>query len=128
MQVLRCSRKPLDENWVKSETARIVEQLKSLGPSQIFHFGSSQENRMTDQSDFDFLLLFESEDQIKKAIRSLRPHLPLSQFPVDIIWKTQAEYERKKDLGGVCYIVHREGSCVFDANREGQCDQIAQVQ
>ncbi|NBX77394.1 MAG: nucleotidyltransferase domain-containing protein, partial [Proteobacteria bacterium] len=46
---------------------------------KVILFGSAAENKMTDQSDFDFLVIHSTEDAIKSAQKSLRPHYPLSE-------------------------------------------------
>ncbi len=117
MQVLRCARKKLDPDWVMSEAKRISTILSHLSPESVYLFGSAAEAEMTDQSDFDFLILFESSQEIRTAQTRLRQSYPLSSYPVDIVWTTKAEFTRKQDVGGVCFIVHREGVCLYRSER-----------
>jgi predicted nucleotidyltransferase len=127
MQRLRCSRVKLNVDDTKQEAERITSLLIKTKPLKIFLFGSAALGEMTDQSDFDFLVTFESTEEIRLAQKTLRPYYPLSQYPVDIVWITQQEYDRKKDLGGLCFIVEREGTCLYtkDAIRN---DKIKKVQ
>ena len=113
MQVLKCTKRLLDPKWVDAEVARISEIFLKLSPQAVFLFGSASEGRMSDQSDFDFLILFKSGEEIRNAQKSLRPFYPLSDTPVDILWLTQDEFDSKKDVGGVCFIVAREGRCLL---------------
>jgi predicted nucleotidyltransferase len=115
MQVLRCTRKSLDPNWVNHEALRITALLSASKPVRIILFGSAAENKMTDQSDFDFLVVHSTQDAIKKAQKDLHPHYPLSEYPVDIIWLTVAEFEAKREIGGVSFIAAREGKILFES-------------
>ena len=126
MQVLRCTRKNLDSNWVNQEALRITSLLSASKPVRIILFGSAAENKMTDQSDFDFLVVHSTEDAIKNAQKDLRPHYPLSEYPVDIIWLTVAEFEAKRDVGGISFIAAREGKMLFESTGE-EHDQIKKV-
>lgn len=116
MQPLKCTRRPLDIHWVKYEYVRITEILSKISPERIYLFGSAAEGKMTDQSDFDFLLVFDSSQSLRKAQKTLLSFYPLSTIPVDLVWTTTEEFEKKKEIGGVCFIVHREGQCLFEKN------------
>ena len=123
MQVLKCTRKLLDPNQVMKEAKEIALVLSQTDPLKLYLFGSAAEGKMTDQSDFDFLLVFETAAQIKLAQKKLKKHYPLSQYPVDIIWVTQEEYQRKKELGGICFVVEREG-LIMGGTESTKNDQI----
>lgn len=114
MQVLKCTRKSVDAEWVKSEALRLTElfiQTREVG--SVWWFGSSAEGKMTDQSDFDFLVTCESEAAIRRGQRALRGHYPLSQYPVDIVWVTNERFTKMKSMGGVCMVAYEEGICTY---------------
>lgn len=100
---------------MRHETLRITSLLAESKPVKVILFGSAAENKMTDQSDFDFLVIHSTEDAIKSAQKSLRPHYPLSEYPVDIIWLTAAEFQAKRDIGGISFIASREGQVLFES-------------
>jgi predicted nucleotidyltransferase len=115
MQVLRCTRKKLDPTWVEREARRIAELLAAVcEPETIYLIGSAGEGKMTDQSDFDFVVVLGSGDDVKRAQKALRPHTPLSSFPVDLIWVTRARFEEMKNVGGICLIAFEDGKRLFD--------------
>lgn len=103
--------------WVQQEISRINEQLiAAVSPEKIYVFGSSAQGRMTDHSDFDFLIIMPSNAAIIEGQKNLRTFYPLSQYPVDLVWATQARFETIKDIGGVCFVAVREGRCLYSKN------------
>lgn len=115
MQFLRCTRKLLDTNWVNHEAQRIVALIAGSKPIKIILFGSAAENKMTDQSDFDYLVIHSNHEAIKRAQHNLRPYYPLSKYPVDIIWVTETEFKTKCDVGGICFVAAREGKVLYQS-------------
>ena len=118
MLPLRCTRKPLDPIWVDQEASVIGKTLSSLdGVEEIFWFGSSAEGKMTDQSDFDFLLVVAASEQIRPAQKQLRSLLPLSRYPVDIVWVERSRFDKMKRMGGVCLIAFEDGRKIFQKGK-----------
>ena len=110
MHPLRLTRKLLDPTQVDSEAARIAQTIRSVTqPYALYLFGSAAEGKATDQSDFDFLIVLPDSDSMRVAKRNLRPHMPLAKIPVDLVWVTKNEFERKKDMGGICLVAFTEG-------------------
>lgn len=114
MRFLSCTRKPLDPAWVKAEAKRIADLIVTQAkPRAVYLFGSASEGKMTDQSDFDFLVIVEGAHSLRASQRTLLPFYPLSEYPVDIVWVTEERFERMKLLGGICFVVHEEGRCLY---------------
>ena len=100
----------MDVSWVDQEAARIAKLIQELlSPHSLYLFGSASENKMTDQSDFDFMLVFESEAHIREARQKLRGHYPLSEYPVDLVWVTLERFDKMKAIGGACMIAFEDG-------------------
>ncbi len=117
MRPLRVTRKPLDPEFQKTEVLRISQLISStVHPLAIYSFGSAAENKATDQSDFDFLIVVEDSENLTKARIKLRKLMPLSQFPVDLIWKKRTEFLTQREIGGIAWVVWEDGNCTFHTN------------
>jgi predicted nucleotidyltransferase len=118
MTLPKWTRKPLDPEWVKQEAAAIVGKLAAItAVTEVFWFGSSAEGKMTDQSDFDFLVVVDSEEETRACQKMLRQKHPLSSYPVDLVWVGRSRFDKMKNLGGVCLIAFEDGKQVFDRKK-----------
>jgi len=114
MRFLRVTRKPLDPEFQKAEILRITEIISTtINPVAIYCFGSASEGKATDQSDFDFLIILDDPASVQQARGKLRPYLPLSEFPVDIIWKRKRDFLKHKAIGGISMVASEDGVCTF---------------
>ena len=108
--MLRATRQYRDRNEVMIEALRIGSTIaKAAKPLNIYLFGSVAEGKATDQSDFDFLIVVASDQAIKEAKNNLRPFRPLSSTPIDLIWMTEQEFNRKSLVGGIAMIAREDG-------------------
>ena len=111
MNPLKLTRKLLPAALIEAEIEQIrTVVLENINPINLYLFGSSAENKMTDQSDFDLLFVLSSVEEIKIAQiqwRKIRPLLPKRAF--DVVWLTQSGFERKKREGGVAMIAYEDG-------------------
>ncbi len=115
MYPLRLTRKQLPKHQVKDEIDKaLYHLLRLVNPRAIYLFGSAARGEMTDQSDLDFLLIFSFLEEIKPAARRVYQAMPFSNVPLDIVWTTDTEFHRKKDIGGVCMEAYLEGECLYD--------------
>lgn len=96
---------------------KAVDWLRSnYQPRAIWLFGSASRYELTEFSDLDIAVIFDSEEELKKA-RSERIFL-LSQsiqWPVDLLLMTQQHFLQRANVGGVCEIIKDEGICLYDA-------------
>ncbi|MFM8314945.1 MAG: nucleotidyltransferase domain-containing protein [Deltaproteobacteria bacterium] len=114
MKPLRVTRKLLGPEFQKAEIIRITKVISSaVNPQAIYCFGSASEGKATDQSDFDFLIVLDDSASIQKERLNLRPHLPISTFPVDIIWKKKSEFIKQREVGGVSLVAFEDGICTY---------------
>jgi predicted nucleotidyltransferase len=110
----------------QEETEAIVQQklkwiLDGCLPSRVFLFGSAARGELTDYSDVDFAVLFESEAELKNARKTLFSRPREDDVPHDILLFVEAEFERKGSIGGVCAIIAEEGKLLFE---RGQYDAV----
>jgi predicted nucleotidyltransferase len=114
MRPLRVTRKLLDPEFQKNEIRRITEIISTaLNPLAVFCFGSASEGKATDHSDFDFLIVLDDSASVQNARLKLRPYLPLSEFPVDIIWKKKSDFLKQKEIGGISLVAWEDGICTY---------------
>ena len=111
MNPLKLTRKKLAETLVESELQQIVQFFSSvIKPVSLYLFGSASEGKMTDQSDYDLLVIVPTLEAIRPAQKSFskgRPELPKRAF--DVVWLTEEDFNRKKEIGGVALIAATEG-------------------
>jgi predicted nucleotidyltransferase len=114
MKLLKCTRKRLDPTWVIGESRRIAKTIVEVTkPRTLYLFGSAVEGKMTDQSDFDLLSIYEDSPSLRCAQKALLPYYPLSNYPVDIVWVTKERFEKMSGIGGVCMVAYEEGRCLY---------------
>jgi len=109
--VLKVMRTNLKPEIVEKEVRLLTDLiLKNISPLEMYLFGSASEGKMTDQSDYDLLIVV--TDQIEqrlgmKKYSEIRSQLP--RRPIDTIWMTKSEFDEKKREGGVAFIAFNEG-------------------
>ncbi len=114
MRPLRVTRKPLAPEFQQTEIRRITELIsRAVNPLAVFCFGSASEGKATDQSDFDFLIVLDDSASVQAARLKLRPCLPLSEFPVDIIWKKKSDFLKQREVGGISMVAWEDGICTY---------------
>lgn len=85
-------------------------------PKSIWLFGSASRYQLTEYSDLDVAVLFQSESDLKNARSS--GIFQISQvvgWPVDLLLMTQMHFEARAKVGGVCEIIKDEGLCLYDS-------------
>lgn len=91
-------------------------------PVQTWLFGSAARGELTDVSDMDIALICEDDAHVQ-AVRHVlgRARRPLD-WPVDLVYFTRAEFERKRTHGGVAWLIAREGVRLIDGGSEAAGD------
>ena len=108
---------------IPQATARAIVQSKVdwivsvCSPAQVYVFGSAARSEMTDHSDIDLALVFENEIDLKSAREVVYCRQPEDNWPQDVLLFTAEEFERKKLIGGVCFIIATEGVCMFERSK-----------
>lgn len=76
---------------------------------EVYLFGSAARGEMTDFSDLDFLVVCRNEADLKYSKQNYYLHHHGNVWPVDIIFVTAEEYEKRSKTGGVCMVCKQEG-------------------
>jgi len=121
LQPLAITRKAIDQELVDSAIAILVEAIVAAGEiKHLYLFGSAAIGRMSDQSDIDILVVVPAANMIRPAQVKLRNIQKLTRFVVDLVWVDEQEFDRKKNMGGICYLAKTEGRCLYQKTNGDQ--------
>ena len=100
------------------EAASIVESklkwiLEGCSPTRVILFGSAARGELTDYSDVDFAVLFDSLPALIEGRKTLFSRPRLDDWPQDILCFEEADFLRRVQTGGVCEIITEEGQVLF---------------
>ena len=82
-------------------------------PEEIYLFGSAAEGKMNRLSDLDFCIVFSSKDAVKNSKKKIFSQPPFSEFAIDWVLVDRDTFDRKKELGGVCFDAFKYGRKVY---------------
>ena len=102
----------------KDETERIIRQklrwiLESGSPLAVIVFGSAARGEMTERSDIDIALIFPDEETLKSCRKDIYRRPPVDSWPTDLLFFTITAFLRKRESGGVCELIGREGKVIY---------------
>ena len=87
----------------RKKAKEIISQLsKKSEVTSVYLFGSGASDTMTPDSDLDLLVIVKNAAVIKELIKEVS-QIGFTDIAVDWIFKTEAEFEERKELGGVCF-------------------------
>lgn len=101
------------------ETLQNIEAIKKHclpieGLLRIVLFGSAARGEMTDMSDLDAVLIFDSKESAKKGAKHFYSIPRLFSFPVDALFVDEVRFKERSELGGVLYVAKKEGKIIFE--------------
>ena len=101
-----------------AETESLVESklkwiLDGCSPTRVILFGSASRGELTDYSDVDFAVLFDSIPALIEGRKTLFSRPRLDDWPQDILCFEEADFLRRVQTGGVCEIIAEEGQVLF---------------
>jgi predicted nucleotidyltransferase len=76
--------------------------------SSIYIFGSAINGNFTAESDIDILVVLEDQKSIRE-VQALIVRLGQKEWPIDWILKEKSDFERRSEIGGVCFIAKAQG-------------------
>lgn len=92
--------------------------LAGCSPTRVILFGSAARGELTDHSDVDFAVLFESPTALTEGRKTLFSRPRDDDWPQDILLFVEADFARKVRTGGVCEIIADEGKVIFQRSLE----------
>jgi len=101
-----------------SEATTLVESklkwiLEGCAPTRVILFGSASRGELTDHSDVDFAVLFDSLPTLKDARLKLFSRPRNDDWPQDILCFLEADFLSRIQTGGVCEIIAEEGKVIY---------------
>ena len=92
-----------------SEAKRVLKQSLFIDyVAEAYVFGSAVDGRFSEVSDIDILVVFSSLEDIKKAQKTLF-RSQLSDWPIDWVFKEKADFDKRSEVGGVCFMAKHHG-------------------
>ena len=92
---------------------RVAWILSACTPSRIFVFGSAASGAMHAGSDLDLLVILFDGSDVRAAERAILGRPPPHFVPMDLLVYDESTFERRAQIGGVCFIVKKEGKLIF---------------
>lgn len=95
------------------DEAEIVELGKNIeaifGPRAVYLFGSAVEGAFYEDSDFDILVVFDTEAEARLSWKLIPKLRRLSKRSIDFVSMSQQEFDEKKELGGIAMVAYQTG-------------------
>lgn len=82
-------------------------------PREIWLFGSAADGTMTEASDVDIALVFDTRDALLSCRRRLLSSPRSDDWPVDLVFFLHDDFVRRSKIGGLPMIIINEGKRVF---------------
>lgn len=100
-----------DLSAIRIVAEEIAKKIRNAcGLVEIVLFGSAADGTFHFGSDIDLLLIFETAQDLSESRQKLRAIGSLHRsIPIDLIFVSRAEFLKKQDIGGVCFIAKHEG-------------------
>jgi len=108
------TRRPLNKKDRAVIADLVTHLVKAIDPVKIYLIGSATRNELHADSDLDFVIVSEksaTDDASQIKIHSTRPH---KNQAVDFICVKLSEFEKQKNIGGICFEAFRHGQLLFE--------------
>lgn len=79
----------------------------------VYVFGSYAEGRFTSSSDLDIAIVIPDNLSVKDFYSSLFSAGPLSDWPLDLLIFKKSDFDKKKEIGGVCFDIRESGLEIY---------------
>ncbi len=105
----------------KQDLLRIEEDIKSIiqriseiqKDCQIYLFGSFLRDDFYTTSDIDLAVIIPDEVKTMDFLDKFYLNKPPSFWPMDLLVFQKSVFDKKKTIGGVCFVIHREGKSLY---------------
>jgi predicted nucleotidyltransferase len=101
----------------QEQITEIINRIvKNFNPRKIILFGSYANGNPTEESDLDLLIIKDSELPSHIQNRQVRKIISDLKVPVDVIVKSNKEFEMYKDIiGTIIYPANKFGKLLYEA-------------
>ncbi len=93
--------------------ALVNDARRHAGLKRVILFGSAAEGRMTEASDIDAVLIFDTAQQARTA-QSQFYQQRVFVWPTDAICVDEQLFAERSAVGGILYVAAHEGKVLFD--------------
>jgi predicted nucleotidyltransferase len=113
--LLRLQEEPISadtkEKWI-SESAGLIRELVTPGPTKIILVGSAAYGRFDRYSDLDFVVVCKTLEEATAAQKALYRNTPRFPCPVEFVCVEESDYEKKSLIGGILFTARQEGKAL----------------
>lgn len=100
---------PLFRQELLDEAKSIVNSIGQVLPvTSAYFFGSGLNGVFTEDSDLDLIVVIEDQFDLKRA-QQIAFSKRWTNRPLDLILKSESEFNQRKELGGVCFVAFHDG-------------------
>ena len=96
----------------------IVDLLRSYEPEQIILFGSRARGEADEHSDYDLVVIKETDRPFLDRLRDMVPYLVAFGRPAEILVYTPEEFDRMSETG-LGWVVRQEGVVLYERLSNG---------
>ena len=103
------------KNQIENYISELVEKIKAINSEcTIYLFGSALTDRFTAASDIDLCVVLPNSQSCKKMSDDLYAREQFSTLiPVDLLIFNAAYFNKKSEIGGVCFQVKKTGKIIY---------------
>src|SRR3989442_1456836 len=115
MTLSKLSARPLTPTEIDSEVQKFVQDLSGMGGlEKMILFGSAATKKMTEASDIDLVLIFQTKETARQASKNVQQKRKTAKWPADILCVDTVKFNEASEVGGILYVAKREGTVVFE--------------
>jgi predicted nucleotidyltransferase len=111
------ARLALDELKSDPRLDALVQILRGYDPERIILFGSRARGEADEYSDYDVVVIKETDRPFLERLQDMVPYLLAFDRPAEILVYRPDEFERMRDTG-LGWIVHQEGVVLYERPRD----------
>ncbi|MBI1862271.1 MAG: nucleotidyltransferase domain-containing protein [Deltaproteobacteria bacterium] len=114
MSLAKLTAAKLSQDEISELIQRTVDGLQGIpGLERAILFGSAARGEMSEASDLDVVLIFDSVSHAKEGARLAQWQRVKPLWPTDFLSTDRATYETRSHLGGVFFCAREEGRDIF---------------
>ena len=95
---------------IRAMNQHVVQQVH---PESVFLIGSCTRNAFTDYSDIDFVIVVETDDDVRHGRKMIHLGRPHQSIPVDFILMSKEAFDADRDLGGMAFEATHNGELLY---------------